>query len=144
MIIHKVRAETIIYPTEDEKKVRAAIENIIALKQFAEEEQELGKLLFVETTEGKIILSKLHKLMRTQRILDTAREFMKKYQLNNEITLKLNKQAALMGVVSFTEGETSLGPIVIKITTSKPEQVIDWLAPKTKDGKPLYEIELEG
>ena len=143
MTMQKVQIEAIVFPTEDIKKVKEALANIFSTKNFIEEEINGKKRISVETTNLKTVLSKLHKQFRSQKILDTAREMMIKYRSGNEIVLQINKQAALMGIISFTEGETPLGPIIVKITASDPDHVIDWLAPKTKNGKPLYEIDLK-
>jgi predicted RNA binding protein with dsRBD fold (UPF0201 family) len=52
----------------------------------------------------------------------------------------LNKQVAAVGKVSFTTGESPLGPIVVTIETPDIERLIDYLAPRTRDGKPIEEI----
>jgi len=42
--------------------------------------------------------------------------------------------------VSFTEGESPLGPIVVTLEAPDAEHLIDYLAPRTVDGRPIKEI----
>ena len=62
----------------------------------------------------------------------------------NTIVFKIHKQAAYVGKISFIDDdrESPLGAITFTIETSDPERLIDWLAPKTSMGKPLWEIEM--
>lgn len=80
----------------------------------------------------------LHKLLREQEILDTARTVMLRGQVGNTIQFRLNKQAAFMGMVNFPPEEEPLGSIHVQITG---DNVIDWLAPRTKNGVPVEEID---
>lgn len=83
-------------------------------------------------------LRTLHKLLREQEILDTARSVMLRGQVGNTIQFRLNKQAAFMGMVNFPPEEEPLGSIHVQITG---ENVIDWLAPRTENGVPVGEID---
>jgi predicted RNA binding protein with dsRBD fold (UPF0201 family) len=83
-------------------------------------------------------LRTLHKLLREQQILDTARSVMLRGQVENTLQFRLNKQAAFMGVVNFPPEEEPLGSIHVQITG---ESVIDWLAPRTENGVPIKEID---
>lgn len=50
-----------------------------------------------------------------------------------------------MGKVNFPAGEESLGSIHVEISAENKEalmKIIDWLSPRTVDGKPVEEIEL--
>ncbi|HID28682.1 MAG TPA: hypothetical protein EYP19_01610 [Desulfobacterales bacterium] len=55
----------------------------------------------------------------------------------------LNKQAAAVSKVSFTDGESPLGPITVMIVSPSPEKVIDYLAPRTHEGKPVRVVKPE-
>jgi len=79
--------------------------------------------------------------LRRQKILDTARSVMLGSLVGESIQFQLNKQAALMGKVSFPPEEEPLGSVHVKITGGR--HVIDWLAPQTEKGVPIREIELE-
>jgi predicted RNA binding protein with dsRBD fold (UPF0201 family) len=52
----------------------------------------------------------------------------------------LNKQVATVSKVSFTDDESPLGPIIVTIEALDIERLIDYLAPRTRDGKPIEEI----
>jgi len=95
----------------------------------------------IEAHGGPECLQNFHKLLREQRILDTARSVMLDGSLGKVIRFSLNKQAAFMGKVSFPAEEEPLGSIHIQIAGS--EKVIEWLAPKTVDAIPVREIGLE-
>ncbi len=84
-----------------------------------------------------------HEQLRSRKILDTARSNM--HIEMNIITFNINKQAAAAGKVSFPPDDETLGSIWVEITakdTDEAQKVIDWLAPPTESGKPLFEIEL--
>jgi len=59
--------------------------------------------------------------------------------VGNTIQFQLNKQAALMGFVSFPPEEEALGSLHVHITGG--ERVINWLAPETENGVPIREID---
>lgn len=92
----------------------------------------------VEAYNSLESLQTLHKLLREQQILDTARSVMLQGQVGNTIQFRLNKQAAFMGMVNFPPEEEPLGSIHVQITG---ENVIDWLAPRTENGVPVGEID---
>ncbi|GAB6147911.1 RNA-binding domain-containing protein [Stetteria hydrogenophila] len=138
-----VVVEVEIRPTEDPDKVRRAVENIIDPDEVRIEEVGGVKILIAES-RGLHGLVKLHRLLRQQRILDAARSVLKKSVQGNRITFYLHKQAALMGKASFVGGdhESPLGAIKVTIEHPDPNAVIDWLAPRTAMGKPLWEREM--
>jgi predicted RNA binding protein with dsRBD fold (UPF0201 family)/cytidylate kinase len=128
----------LVFPTEPEEKVRQAILNIFpdAKLHFI---QEKG---YVDRLEGTAGLDHLHELLRKQKILDTARDAMHKGLKDSEISYELNKQAAYMGDLNFLDHDVALGGINVTIHYKDPELIIDWLAPETREGKPVEEIEL--
>ncbi|MDP6460062.1 MAG: RNA-binding domain-containing protein, partial [Candidatus Hydrothermarchaeota archaeon] len=75
-------------------------------------------------------LEKMHLLLRSQGILDSARDIFLKEAEGNQLTITLNKQAAHAGAVNF-HGHSYLGSIHVTITTSNVAELIDWLAPST-------------
>lgn len=123
-----------VRPTERVERVVSAIENIFT-----------GLIMDIrpdriEAYDGPQSLNTLHELLRRQEILDTARSQMLRGLSGEAITFKLNKQAALMGFVSFPIEEEPLGSIDVRITGGM--RVIDWLAPQTENGVPVQEVEL--
>ena len=117
-----------MYPTEDEKKVREAIRKLFEIEVSREGEYLVGKSADRESLE------KMHLLLRSQGILDSARDIFLKEAEGNQLTITLNKQAAHAGAVNFY-GHSYLGSIHVTITTSNIAELIDWLAPSTGKGK---------
>lgn len=130
----EVRAE--IRPTEDLKKVVKAVRKIfpdIEVRVVCER----GREYVVGTSSGLDSLDHLRMCLRSQRILDAARASIRKHSAGNVLKFMLNKQAALVGVVNFTDGESPLGPIVVEIETDEPEKLLRYIAPPTIAGKPV-------
>ncbi len=136
-----VKVFALVYPTEVLEKVETAITNLIPVKLLLRDFGVPGLC-----GEGNIEnLRKLHQLLRENRILDTARQVFMNGIEGNTTQFKLNKQVAYMGKVNFPAGEESLGSIHVEISAENKEaliKIIDWLSPRTVDGKPIEEIEL--
>ncbi|MEM2907580.1 MAG: RNA-binding domain-containing protein [Candidatus Hadarchaeales archaeon] len=132
----KLRVEAEIRPTEDPTKVEKAIKNIFPTLELS----LVGNVISGESTRVEA-LDRLHQLLRSQAILDSARSVMRRGTREGVVQFMLNKQAAAVGKVSFTDGESPLGPITVVIEARDAERLIDYLAPRTADGKPIKEIE---
>ncbi len=139
-----IRAEVEIRPTEDENKVIKALKNVVLTDNVRIVEAGRGYKIAIAESSDLTTLLKLYELLRRQRILDTARNVMLKNSRNGILTLQLNKQAAYQGVISFVDSEleSQLGAITITITSDKLSEIIDWLAPRTAHGRPLWEREV--
>jgi len=134
MMTIEVSVYVIIRPTERVEKVASAVEKIFP-----------GLIMDIrgdriEAYGGPSALRTLHKLLREQEILDTARSVMLQGREGNTIQFRLNKQAAFMGWVNFPPEEEPLGSIHVQITGD--DLVIDWLSPRTENGVPVEEINL--
>lgn len=136
-----VRISALVHPTEIEEKVRRAITNLFPV--------ELQLRDFGTTQlygEGDLeSLRLLHRRLREERILDTARHIFLTGISGYTTQFRLNKQVAFAGKLNFPAGEESLGSIYVEISTEDEDallRIIDWLAPQTIDGKPVGEIEL--
>lgn len=132
----KLRVEAEVRPTEDPAKVERAIKNIFPTLELS----LVGNVISGESTKVET-LDRLHQLLRSQAILDSARSVMRRGMRGGVVQFMLNKQAAAVGKVSFTDGESPLGPITVVIEARDVERLIDYLAPRTVDGKPIKEIE---
>ncbi len=136
-----VRVSALVYPTEIEEKVKKAITNLLPVELHL---QDFGiPRLYGEGDLDS--LRKLHQLFREERVLDTARHILLSGIEGTSTQFRLNKQVAYVGKVNFPAGEERLGSIYIEISTEDKEslmKIIDWLAPETRDGKPVVEIEL--
>jgi uncharacterized protein len=127
-----LRVEVDVNPTESEEKVKKALWNIFGDLPTEIKPAQKGSLLTVEA-KGEENLSTLRNVLRRDHIRDAARKALYRGLNGNVLIFYLNKQAASAGHVSFSEaeGESPLGPITITIQTEDPQQLIDWLAPRT-------------
>jgi predicted RNA binding protein with dsRBD fold (UPF0201 family) len=132
-----VHVEVEVNPTEDLEKVKLAVENIFGAVKFNVESRTWGQLLIAETsgTEG---LTKLHNLLRREQIRAAARKVFFSGMDEKSVTFYLNKQVAYAGHISFCQqtAESPLGPINVQIRCSNPQELIEWLTPKTTQRKP--------
>jgi predicted RNA binding protein with dsRBD fold (UPF0201 family) len=121
-----------INPTENEAKVKRAIENIFSNVEFEVKPLKRGGQL-IARTKGTDGLTKLNNLLRRERIRDAARALLHAGASAQTIVFYLNKQVAYAGHISFSQpfGESPLGPINVEIRCGNPRELIDWLAPKT-------------
>jgi len=128
----EVQVQAEINPTEDEAKVKRAVENVFSNLEFEVEPQRRGSLLTART-RGIDGLTKLYNLLRWERIRDAARAVLYGGMTENSIVFYLNKQVAYAGHVSFSQptAESPLGPIRVEIRCDNPREIIDWLASKT-------------
>jgi len=133
MVEVTVTVETEINPTEDEEKIRQAVNNILDNATFIIKETYPSSTLIAEA-KGQDALTKLRNLLRNDRIRDAARRYLFKSARGNTISFCLNKQVAFAGHVSFSEeiAESPLGPIKFTIQTDDTQKLIDWLAEKTE------------
>ncbi|OKY77872.1 MAG: putative RNA binding protein with dsRBD fold [Candidatus Methanohalarchaeum thermophilum] len=127
----EVKVKTPIYPTESKEKVKKAIRNFFPTINI--KIQKKGDIDYL-TGDGTFDdLKKLKELILEQKISDTARSVLKK----NSFKFSLNKQSALVEKVNFKEN-APLGTIYVEINDINNEnELINWLAPKTKDGEPI-------
>lgn len=125
-----VKAE--INPTENEEKVKEAVENILGYASIKILPALKGSTLTAESMQ-RDSLFKLRNLFRTDRIRDAARKALFHNIRGNTINFCLNKQVASAGHVSFSAeiAESPLGPICVTIETDNPRELIEWLAEKT-------------
>lgn len=122
-------------PTESPEKVERALQNLfLGIVLEAKETR-------IEGRGGTEALSTFHRLLREQRILDTARSVFLAGRVGDALQFRLNKQAATVGRISFPPEEEPLGSIHVEIRG--PQLLVDWLAPRTSEGRPVEEIDLE-
>jgi len=128
----EVRIEAEINPTENEAKVRRAVENLFFNVEFEVKPQRRGSLLLAKA-HGLEGLTKLQNLLKRERIRDAARTVLYAGMSADAIVFYVNKQVAYAGHVSFSQavGESPLGPLKVEIYSRNPREVIDWLAPRT-------------
>ncbi len=127
-----VQAEADINPTENEDKVKRALENMFGSLELDFKDQKQGRLL-IGKGKGVEALTKLYNLLRRERIRDAARAILYDGLSGKSIVFYLNKQVAYVEHVSFSNpvGESPLGPIRVEIQSDDPRELIEWLAPRT-------------
>lgn len=118
-----------VYPSEDPEKVKTAI-----LKVFPDAVLEVSEGEIKGTTDN---LNKFARQIRKQEILDTTRTLLLKGMKGNtdRTLIRLNKQVAFMGRISFSEERTILGTIKVIIEDDELEALIQDVAPETVDGE---------
>ncbi|HPX78649.1 MAG TPA: RNA-binding domain-containing protein [Methanobacterium sp.] len=119
-------AQTPINPTEDTDKVMKTLSNMFDYDEVV----MAGD--YISVNGGMDSLLKLKDALEVRRIRNTARKMLINGSYDGVIYFKLNKQAAFSGTVNFTEGDSPLGEIRVKIETDDVEGFIDWLAPLQK------------
>jgi len=129
-----VHVEVDVNPTEDEEKVKRAINNILYNPTFTSEPAFQGYKLKAVANGQESLLNFRH-LIHNDRICDAARKMLYRAVRNDDkISFYINKQVAYAGHVSFSEenAESPLGPIHVLIETATPKLLIDWLSEKTE------------
>lgn len=128
----EVLVEVDVNPTEDVDKVRVAVQRVLGnINLELVGEGDYKKL--IGRASGQESLIHLYELLRRERILDAARTVLLRGVQGDRIIFCLNKQVAYAGHISFSQpyGESPLGPIRVEIQCNNPQDLINWLAPKT-------------
>jgi predicted RNA binding protein with dsRBD fold (UPF0201 family) len=139
MFLLKIEAE--VRPTEDVDKVLRAVSNFFTLETYSMIEAIPYPRLIAESRDIKSLL-KLHEMLRQDRVLDAARKVLESGIIDDRILrFKLHKQSAYAGHISFvhSDEESPLGPIKVTVESDVLKEIVDWLAPKTSNGRPLWE-----
>ncbi len=118
----RVRVETPCHRTEDGGKVKAAMLNLFPDLVFEREDE-----VVVGRTAS---LDRLRELIRNQKIRDTARGQFLAGRRDERTQVRLNKQAAFVGVVNFQAG-APLGDLVVDIESDDLLAAIDFVAEST-------------
>jgi len=104
-----------ILPTEDPDKVLKCIVNL-----FPESEVQTSTDEFLFQTSDP---SKFFELLREQQIRDTAIMVIERRLSGDSTDFNLNKQAAFMGRINFTEGDSTLGDLHIEVLEGAQELI---------------------
>lgn len=131
----EVEIFTEVHPTEDHQKVVQAIKNFFPDAQI---QADNGHLKAHAQN-----LSTFRDLLRKQKILDTARTELRENTSHNTIRLHLNKQTATVSKINFAEEDIVLSPLQVefRVYGIDMDRFIDYLAPRTREGKPVVELE---
>lgn len=108
-----------ISPTEDPERISKAILNIFPGSQVSQADGKINATCTsLEQFEEKLV---------RQKIRDTARGFLWKAIQSNTIRFQLSKQAAFMGKVNFSEGNSVLGDLEVTIEVQDPQELVQQL-----------------
>lgn len=123
-----VSAETIINPSEEPSRVIKCLIN--AINGGSPEINEEGNLAMVKT-EGIHALHHIRVGVKARFSAGVLRRLFEYNRSNNKTWFLLNKQAAYSGVIAIVESsvESSLGPIMVTITSRDLDRVLEWLVP---------------
>ena len=123
-----VAAETIINPSEEPSRVIKCLINTI--NGGSPEINGEGNLAMVKT-EGLHALHHIRVGVKSRFSAGVLRRLYEYNRSTNETWFLLNKQAAYSGVIAIVESsvESSLGPIMVTITSRDLDRVLEWLVP---------------
>ncbi len=102
-----IEGRVAIHPTEDPDRVRSSVLNIFPDSSIREIDDHL---LFTSKE-----IDTFAEIIRDHSIRDTASMVLERARIEDATSFYLNKQAAFMGVVNFTEGESTLGDIEVQV-----------------------------
>ncbi len=140
----RIVVEVEVRPTEDRDKVLRALRNVFDPQSVRFERVGDSEVIIAESNT-LASLFKLYYALRAERILDAARGALKKgVKSKDRMVFFLHKQAAFQGKISFVDGdhESPLGAIRFEVEHPDVKAVIDWLAPYTVRGRPVFEREM--
>lgn len=90
------------------------------------------------------MIEPLHNLIRQDKVIDAVRKVLKRNRIGNITSIKLNREALYSRHINlFSDDSDILPPIELIIASDDIDKIIDWLAPPTKDGKPIFELRIE-
>ena len=123
-----VAAETIINPSEEPSRVIKCLINTV--NGGSPEINEEGNLAMVKT-EGLHALHHIRVGVKSRFSAGVLRRLYEYNRSTNKTWFLLNKQAAYSGVIAIVESsvESSLGPIMVTITSRDLDRVLEWLVP---------------
>ncbi len=143
----EVTVEAPLYPTESREAVIKAMLNMVTGKPEEIEEIKGKPIILRLRKRGHEALEKIRKLLREERILDTARSvLMFSLRRWGRMVLLLHKQAAYAGQLRICsdERESPLGAIRVELNFKGDAYLfLDWVAPKTVSGRVIKEVELQ-
>lgn len=122
-----IKIKTKVKPTEDENKVLKAVTNI-----FNDAEMEISENIYTGVSKN---ISRFKELLRSQAILDAARNVLERNIVGNATKFHINKQAAYSGILNFDKDVH--GGIKLEFICEEDEEILELIkdiAPRTRDG----------
>ena len=112
----EISISTSVYPTEDVERISNAIMNL-----FPDAKIEIESDRLMASSDN---LEYLVEKIGEQQIRDSTRRLLREAVKKPGLVFHINKQAALVGKINFTEGTSILGDIDVSISTQDPEELI--------------------
>lgn len=136
----ELRIECPVFPTEETKRVKAAISNLFGNQSFDVISENHHKTL-VLISETRSTIDLIRELIYDLQILDVVRARLIRNLESLETNLFLDKQAAYSGrlrIIDETQHQPSLGSIQLKmsfVSQSEFNDFLQWFSPPTEDGQ---------
>ena len=113
-----------INPSEDPKKIKQAVSNILV-----DVDIEINKESLKATSTNLESLQKIYETIHSHQTQNTYRRQLNQNMANGSTWFYLNKQAAFANSVALCSEpeESPLGPIKIILNSNNIEKIIDWL-----------------
>jgi len=123
-----VHVEAAINPTENEEKVRRAVENTFGTLETQVKPVGSGQFLIGEATSRQALV-KFRNLLQREHIRAAARTVLIRGIERTSVIFCLNKQVAFADHISFSTepNESPLGPLLVEIKTQDPRQIVEYL-----------------
>ncbi|MHA2377990.1 MAG: RNA-binding domain-containing protein [Candidatus Thorarchaeota archaeon] len=132
-----IAAKASVHPTEDEKRVEAALGTLFVHDSLSTKTEDRQVTIYsTKRSSLDFVRTKIH----TLRIIDAVRSRLLSNWDGEETTVCFDKQAAYHGklrLVDERQEEPPLGLIEITISLESEEEfeaLVAWLAPPTKNG----------
>jgi len=129
-----------INPTEDKKKVRMALANLLGKSGFIALEN--GNVSEISVSlKDRDELSFVSQSIQETRIIDAARKRLKLNWNGTSTTIHFDKQAAFVKKTHILDDNQELPPlgsiemVLIFDSDSEFEEFVKWFTPPTRDGK---------
>ena len=135
-MIPSVSLDIPFYSTESREKLERCITNLLGyLPPLTEVKARNYQVLKAE--EIKIeSLNAFFDYIRKAKILDTVRKCSYISKPEQELVFKFHKQGLYVNKIAIVTSDTSspLGNLRLKIKSSDPLKILDWIAPETEEG----------
>ena len=125
----KVSAYCTINASEDIKKVRTSLSNVLT-----DMDEKLTGDSLIANSSNYESLTKIYETMRSRRSKSAYRRHLMRNMANDSTWFYLNKQAAFTNVIALCDeaDESPLGPIKVVLHSKNIEDVIDWFVSDTE------------
>ena len=120
----KIEIFSSINTSEDTKKIETAILNV-----FPNAKLKTNNFSIISNSKDLHLLEKIYDVIHSNQLQKIYQRQLEKNLENDSTWFYLNKQAAFVRTVALCEEaeESPLGPIIVILTSSNIDRIIDWL-----------------